>query len=54
MIECVLEVGGAEFVGHMTIGRVRQEEFALCIECGTDVLLSDDVLLTAIHHSHVA
>lgn len=53
LVEDFLQVGGAHAVSQVSVGRVRQEELPLSLQCCTDVFLPINVLLTAIHHPNV-
>lgn len=54
LVEDLLQVGGAHAVGHVPVGGVGQEEFALGRQRRPDVLLAIDVLLAPVDHPDVA
>ena len=54
LIERLLQVGSAHAVGHVSIGRMGEEELTLGHEGGLDVLAAVDVLLRTIDDADVA
>ena len=54
LVEDLLQVGGAQPVGHVTIRCMAQEELPLSCHGSLDILLAVDVLLTAVDHTHIA
>ena len=54
LVEDLLEPRGAHLFGHMSVGGVGHEELPLSLEGRLNVLLTVDVLLTAVHHPDVS
>lgn len=54
LIERLLQMWCAHAFCNVSVSRVRQEELPLSSQSSTDVFLSIDVLLTAVHHPDVA
>ncbi len=54
LVQHLLQVGRAQAVGHVAVGRVAQEELPLGRHGSLDVLLAVDVLLRPVDHSDVS